>query len=188
MAPVESIIAGIFVPRARPIPRLFLSLVRVRRSAMNAPLLTALLAEDSDTDRDGLVVEPSGGLLGRTTAAVCPRIVCGPRRIARRLVRRRAARSGRLVTGPRFTVRFADGDIYMGYFKLNLVRRPGTMACTSTKVQLATRAKLRCAFTKWPAPPYAGGRLPGLEERLTAFPAANDGQALVLHFRREQRG
>ena len=93
-----------------------------------------------------------------------------------------------LFSGNRFTVRFADGHIYMGVFELTPTAVPRLMLMcveegpdhhkgkTAVCIYEVTGRTLRwCAAS------------PGHRERLTAFPAEDHPQYLCLLFSREQR-
>jgi uncharacterized protein (TIGR03067 family) len=92
-----------------------------------------------------------------------------------------------LVSGTRFAVRFADGEIYMGVFDLNPAAAPKTMdmrieegpARHKSKTALCIYA-LESLTLRWCA------TNPGRSARLTAFPAETDVESLCLVFHRAQ--
>jgi uncharacterized protein (TIGR03067 family) len=99
---------------------------------------------------------------------------------------RRAAEM--LVSGNHFAVRFADGDIYMGAFELDLTATPRTMAMRIHEGPARHKGKtalciyqLESHVLRWCA------TTPGHAERLTAFPAEDAAQYLLLVFQRAQR-
>jgi uncharacterized protein (TIGR03067 family) len=85
-----------------------------------------------------------------------------------------------------FAVRFQDGDVYLGTFRLDPDARPRTMDMRIDEGPARHRGKIaRCIYEldsltlRWcPAEP-------GREERLAAFPAESDPRYLHLVFRRE---
>jgi uncharacterized protein (TIGR03067 family) len=90
-----------------------------------------------------------------------------------------------LVSGTHFAVRFADGDIYIGEFELDLLSTPRTMAMRVREGPARHKGKTAlCIYEladdglRW----CAGS--PGRTERLTAFPAADAAEHLFLVFRR----
>jgi uncharacterized protein (TIGR03067 family) len=90
-----------------------------------------------------------------------------------------------LISGNRFTVRFADGDIYMGAFELHPTRPPKVMAM---HIDEGPRHKGKTVFCIYELDGHtlrwcAGS--PGQAERLTAFPAEDDAKYLYLRFSRE---
>ncbi len=91
-----------------------------------------------------------------------------------------------LVSGKHFAFRFADGDIYIGVFELDLHAAPKTMDMRIDDGPVQHKGKTAlCLYEldgvhlRWCA--TSPGR-----ERLTAFPAADHEQSLVMIFRREQ--
>jgi len=92
-----------------------------------------------------------------------------------------------LISGNRFTVRFADGDIYMGAFELHAATVPKVMAMHIAEGPARHKGK-----TTWCIYELDGRMLrwcagsPGQMERLLAFPVEDDPQYLCLRFRREQ--
>jgi uncharacterized protein (TIGR03067 family) len=92
-----------------------------------------------------------------------------------------------LVCGARFTVRFKDGDIYMGTFDLVPAARPKTIDMRIDEGPARHKGKTAlCIYDldgdtlRWCAAE------PGHTERLTAFAAGDDPRVLGLVFRREQ--
>lgn len=92
-----------------------------------------------------------------------------------------------LISGNRFTIRFADGDIYMGVFELHPSALPRRMAMRVDEGPARHKGK-----TAWCIYEVDGRSLrwcavsPGQADRLPAFPAEDDPQYLCLRFRREQ--
>ena len=92
-----------------------------------------------------------------------------------------------LVSGTRFAVRFADGDIYMGVFDLDTAAAPKTMdmrieagpALHKGKTALCIYA-LENVTLRWCA------TSPGRSARLSAFPAETHAESLCLIFGRAQ--
>jgi uncharacterized protein (TIGR03067 family) len=91
-----------------------------------------------------------------------------------------------LVSGNHFTVRFADGDIYMGAFELNPTASPRSMDMRIDDGPAEHKGKtafciyeLNGLVLRWCA------AAPGSTKRLTAFPAVDDPRSLCLLFRRE---
>jgi uncharacterized protein (TIGR03067 family) len=85
-----------------------------------------------------------------------------------------------------FAVRFADGETYLGTFRLNPEARPKTMDMRIDEGPARHRGKIaRCAYEldgdtlRW-----CTGEV-GAEERLTTFPAVEDPRYLSLVLRRE---
>jgi uncharacterized protein (TIGR03067 family) len=85
-----------------------------------------------------------------------------------------------------FAVRFADGETYLGTFRLGPESRPKTMDMRIDEGPARHRSKIaRCVYEldgdtlRW-----CTGE-PGVEERLTTFPAADDPRYLSLVLRRE---
>ena len=92
-----------------------------------------------------------------------------------------------LISGTRFTMRFADGDIYMGAFELHSAALPRRMVMRIEEGPSRHKGKAAwCLYEldgstlRW----CAGS--PGKAEPLTAFPAEDDPQYLCLRLRREQ--
>ena len=91
-----------------------------------------------------------------------------------------------LFAGHHFTVRFMDGDLYMGRFALNPHGHPKVMEMTIDEGPDHHQGKVaRCLYDlahdalRWCAPE------PGVGERLGSFPAVQDKRFLSLLFRRE---
>jgi uncharacterized protein (TIGR03067 family) len=92
-----------------------------------------------------------------------------------------------LVSGLHFTVRFADGDIYMGALELRPGARPRAMDMHITEGPAHHKGRtalciyeLNGSTLRW----GTGG--PGRDERLTAFPVEEGHAVLCLIFRRER--
>lgn len=92
-----------------------------------------------------------------------------------------------LFAGRHFTVRFLDGDLYMGTFTLNPGGHPKTMEMHIEEGPANHQGKVaRCLYDvaadalRWCATE------PGATDRLGGFPAAQDRRYLSLLFRREQ--
>jgi uncharacterized protein (TIGR03067 family) len=93
-----------------------------------------------------------------------------------------------LISGNRFTMRFDDGDIYMGVFDLNPAGRPRTMDMHIDEGPPRHRGKIAlCIYAleegalRWCA---AG---PGLAVRLRGFPAEDAADYLHMVFRRDAK-
>jgi uncharacterized protein (TIGR03067 family) len=91
-----------------------------------------------------------------------------------------------LVSGTHFTVRFEDGDIYMGSFDLGAALQPRVIDMRIDEGPSHHRGKTAlCIYDldgdvlRWCATE------PGRTERLTFFPAEDDRRFLTLLFRRE---
>ena len=92
-----------------------------------------------------------------------------------------------LFAGHHFTMRFLDGDLYMGRFTLSPDGTPKVMEMHIDEGPDNHRGKVaRCLYDlatdalRWCAPE------PGSAERLGCFPAVHDRHYLTLLFRREQ--
>ena len=92
-----------------------------------------------------------------------------------------------LVSGTRFAVRFADGDIYMGAFALDPAAVPKTMDMRIEEGPALHKGKtalciyeLESRTMRWCA------TSPGQSARLSAFPTEEVAQLLCLVFHREQ--
>jgi uncharacterized protein (TIGR03067 family) len=92
-----------------------------------------------------------------------------------------------LVSGSHFTVRFRDGELYMGTFELDATATPRAMDMRIDDGPVRHRGlttlciyELAGDTLRW----CAGG--PGRAERAMAFPAEDDPHYLGLVFRREQ--
>jgi uncharacterized protein (TIGR03067 family) len=91
-----------------------------------------------------------------------------------------------LVSGDHFTMRFRNGDIYVGTFRLDATQRPRAMDLTIQEGPEPFRGKTALAIYEldgehliWcPA-------IPGDAERLRAFPGEEDGHLCIV-FRREK--
>jgi uncharacterized protein (TIGR03067 family) len=91
-----------------------------------------------------------------------------------------------LVSGDHFTMRFRNGDIYVGTFTLDPTHRPRAMDLTIQDGPEPFRGKTALAIYEldgehliWcPAPPGS--------ERLRAFPAQDDEAHLCIIFRRDR--
>ena len=93
-----------------------------------------------------------------------------------------------LVAGRLFTVRFADGEVYMGAFQLNPAAWPKAIDMRVDEGPARHKGKIAlCIYEveegalRWCA---AG---PGLTERLTNFPPEAAAEYLHMVFRREPR-
>ncbi len=92
-----------------------------------------------------------------------------------------------IVSGYLFAVRFTDGDIYLGTFRLDPQQQPRTMDMRIDEGPAQHRGKIaRCIYElendtlRW-----CTGE-PGEEERPKAFPPENAQKYLCLRFRRDQ--
>jgi len=91
-----------------------------------------------------------------------------------------------LFAGHHFTMRFLDGDLYMGTFTLNPERTPKVMEMRIEEGPPNHQGKVaRCLYDlapdslRWCAPE------PDSNERLERFPSSQDRHYLSLLFRRE---
>lgn len=93
-----------------------------------------------------------------------------------------------LVSGEHFTMRFRNGDIYVGTFTLDPTHRPRAMDLHIQEGPEQYRGKRALAIYE-----FDGDHLiwcpgePGKEDRLRAFPPAGDRDHLCIIFRREKR-
>jgi uncharacterized protein (TIGR03067 family) len=92
-----------------------------------------------------------------------------------------------LFAGHHYTVRFMDGDLYMGTFALSPDGHPRVMEMTIDEGPDNHLGKVaRCLYDvapdalRWCAPE------PGATERLGSFPSVQDKRYLSLLFKREQ--
>jgi uncharacterized protein (TIGR03067 family) len=93
-----------------------------------------------------------------------------------------------LFAGEHFTIRFKNGDIYVGTYAVDPTARPRAMDLAIREGPERFRGKTILAIYEFdgehllwcPAPPERG-------ERLRAFPAADDLDHLLIIFRREKR-
>jgi uncharacterized protein (TIGR03067 family) len=155
---------------------------------MNAPLLRAMIAEDNETDGVSQALssrmeecwdEPAPSENG------CPPTPVELQGTWFSVLGRREAQF--FVSGNRFTVRFADGDIYMGTFEVNPTTRPRAMDMRIEEGPLQHKGKIALCIYELDGPILRWcAALPGHTERLRAFPAVDDVQALCLLFQREQ--
>ncbi len=92
-----------------------------------------------------------------------------------------------LFAGHHFTVRFLDGDLYMGTIALSLDGHPKVMEMTIDEGPSHHQGKVACCLydlapdaLRWCAPD------PGSGDRPRCFPPLQDRRFLTLLFRREQ--
>jgi uncharacterized protein (TIGR03067 family) len=91
-----------------------------------------------------------------------------------------------LVAGMLFTVRFTDGEVYMGAFNLNPRARPKTMDMRIDEGPGKHRGKIaHCIFELVGDTLHWCPAEPGTEERLASFPSVLDPHYLSMVFRRE---
>jgi uncharacterized protein (TIGR03067 family) len=94
-----------------------------------------------------------------------------------------------LISGEHFTMRFRNGDIYVGTYTLNAHARPKAMDLTINEGPEQYRGKTALAIYE-----FDGDHLiwcpaePGREDRLRAFPPEDDFGHLCIIFRREKNG
>jgi uncharacterized protein (TIGR03067 family) len=92
-----------------------------------------------------------------------------------------------LISGNHFTVRFSDGDIYMGIFEIHPATLPKRMVMRIEEGPPRHKGK-----TTWCIYELDGHTLrwcagsPGQVEQLNGFPVEDDPQYLCLRLRREQ--
>jgi uncharacterized protein (TIGR03067 family) len=92
-----------------------------------------------------------------------------------------------LVAGDHFTVKFKNGDIYVGTYKLDPTRRPKTMDMTIHEGPDKHRGKTSLGIYE-----FDGDHLiwcpadPGSDERLPSFPPEEDTKHLCIIFQREK--
>jgi uncharacterized protein (TIGR03067 family) len=92
-----------------------------------------------------------------------------------------------LISGNRFTVRFADGDIYMGAFELHSTALPKLMEMRIEEGPARHKGKTTlCIYELDDGTMRWCTGSPGNAERLTAFPAEDAPDYLCLRLRREQ--
>jgi uncharacterized protein (TIGR03067 family) len=93
-----------------------------------------------------------------------------------------------LISGEHFTVRFRNGDIYVGTCALDPMSRPRAMDMRIQEGPEPHRGKTSLAIYE-----FDGDHLiwcpgsPGAGERLRAFPPGDDREHLCIIFRREAR-
>jgi uncharacterized protein (TIGR03067 family) len=92
-----------------------------------------------------------------------------------------------LIAGGRYTIRFHNGDIYMGSFALDPTHKPRAMDLVIEEGPERFRGKTALAIYE-----FDGDHLiwcptePGRAQRLRAFPPADDLDHLCLVFRRDR--
>jgi uncharacterized protein (TIGR03067 family) len=93
-----------------------------------------------------------------------------------------------LISGDHFTMRFRNGDIYVGTFTLDALAKPRAMDLTIQEGPEAFRGKTALAIYE-----FDGDHLiwcpaePGRENRHGCFPAPDDGHLCII-FHREKNG
>lgn len=93
-----------------------------------------------------------------------------------------------LIAGSHFTVRFSDGDIYMGTLDVDGEAAPHTMTMCIAEGPGKHRGKTAlCLYEQDGETLRWCATEPGRGDRLTAFPAEDDTKYLTLRFRREER-
>jgi uncharacterized protein (TIGR03067 family) len=155
---------------------------------MTAPLLTGVFAADSDTTNDSDTLparmedywdEPPGDDRSLRTAY-------------NDLQGAWFSFSGRreaefLISGSHFTVRFADGDIYMGAFELHPEDLPKRMEMRIEEGPTRHKGKTTLCIYELDGRTmrWCTGN-PGNSEHLAAFPSEDAPDYLCMRFRREQ--
>lgn len=92
-----------------------------------------------------------------------------------------------LISGEHYTMRFRNGDIYVGTFALDPIHRPKAMDLHIEEGPPQYRGKRALAIYE-----FDGDHLiwcpaePGRDERLRAFPPEEDHEHLCIIFRREK--
>ena len=92
-----------------------------------------------------------------------------------------------LISGEHFTMRFRNGDIYVGTYSLDALAHPREMDLHIQEGPEAFRGKTALAIYE-----FDGDHLiwcpaePGRDERLRAFPGADDLGHLCIIFRRDK--
>lgn len=94
-----------------------------------------------------------------------------------------------LISGDHYTMRFRNGDIYLGTYSLDATARPKAMDLSIHEGPEQFRGKKALAIYE-----IDGEHLiwcpaePGREDRLRAFPGEDDLDHLCIIFRREKNG
>jgi uncharacterized protein (TIGR03067 family) len=92
-----------------------------------------------------------------------------------------------LLVGDHFTVKFDNGDIYLGTFILHQSRRPKVMEMQIVEGPDRHRGKTALAIYELDGPHLIWCSCePGKDEQLHAFPPEGDRQHLCIIFRREK--
>jgi uncharacterized protein (TIGR03067 family) len=92
-----------------------------------------------------------------------------------------------LFVGSHYTVKFDNGDIYLGTYVLHPDRKPKVMEMRITEGPERHRGKKTIAIYEMDGPHLIWCSCePGKEESLTAFPPEDDRQHLCIIFRREK--
>src|SRR5262245_8172783 len=92
-----------------------------------------------------------------------------------------------LIAGQLFTVRFRDGDIYMGRFELDTQSRPAHMDMRIDEGPARHKWQTTLCIYELDGPTLRWATTePGQRGRLTAFPAEDDPHCLCLLFQREE--
>jgi uncharacterized protein (TIGR03067 family) len=90
-----------------------------------------------------------------------------------------------LIAGGLFTVRFADGDVYMGAFRLDPTLWPKAIDMRVDEGPAQHRGKIAlCVYDLHGDALLWCPTEPGTTERLAAFPPENDPRYLYTEFRR----
>jgi uncharacterized protein (TIGR03067 family) len=94
-----------------------------------------------------------------------------------------------LISGSHYTVRFADGAIYMGALELTPETRPRAMDMLIHEGPAHHKGRTALCIYELDGSTLRWGTTgPGRGERLTTFPAEDGGYVLCLVFRRELPG
>jgi uncharacterized protein (TIGR03067 family) len=92
-----------------------------------------------------------------------------------------------IVSGHHCVVKFKSGDIYVGLFELDPARRPKRINVLIREGPERHQGKVSLGIYEFDGDLFRWcPNDPGVEERLTTFPPADDPHYLTLVFRREQ--
>src|SRR5262249_52876168 len=92
-----------------------------------------------------------------------------------------------LIAGHHFAVKFQDGDLYMGTFRLDARRRPKTMEMLVREGPARHKGKVAlCIYELDGETLHWCPNEPGKEEALKEFPGADDPKYLDTVFQRER--
>lgn len=94
-----------------------------------------------------------------------------------------------LISGEHFTMKFRNGDIYVGTYTLDATAKPKAMDLTIQEGPEAYRGKTALAIYEFDADHLIWCPAePGRQDRLAAFPGQEDLGHLCIIFRREKNG
>ena len=92
-----------------------------------------------------------------------------------------------IVSGHHCVVKFKSGDIYFGLFELDPARRPKRINVLVREGPERHHGKVSLGIYEFDGETFRWcPNEPGLEERLSTFPAEDDANHLTLVFRRER--